>query len=67
MHDPKVPYEDHIQQVKTHPVATEAKLADLEDNMDIRRLLGMRINRKGYRIPTTESAYDFDFSHHTLP
>jgi (p)ppGpp synthase/HD superfamily hydrolase len=37
-HDAKVPYEDYIQQVKTHPVATEAKLADLEDNMDIRRL-----------------------------
>lgn len=38
-HDPQVPYEDYIQHVKTHPVATEAKLADLEDNMDIRRLL----------------------------
>jgi len=37
-HEPKVPYEDYIQQVKTHPLATEAKLADLEDNMDIRRL-----------------------------
>lgn len=33
-----MPYEDYIQQVKTHLVATEAKLADLEDNMDIRRL-----------------------------
>lgn len=33
-HDPQVPYEDYIQQVKTHPVATEAKLADLEDDMD---------------------------------
>jgi (p)ppGpp synthase/HD superfamily hydrolase len=37
-HDPQVPYEDYIERVKTHPVATEAKLADLEDNMDIRRL-----------------------------
>jgi (p)ppGpp synthase/HD superfamily hydrolase len=37
-HDSELPYEDYIQQVKTHPIATEAKLADLEDNMDIRRL-----------------------------
>ncbi|MCF7790327.1 MAG: hypothetical protein K9N47_29680 [Prosthecobacter sp.] len=37
-HASEVPYEDYIQQVKTHPIATEAKLADLEDNMDIRRL-----------------------------
>ena len=37
-HASEVPYEDYIQQVKTHPIAMEAKLADLEDNMDIRRL-----------------------------
>ncbi len=37
-HASEVSYEDYIQQVKTHPIATEAKLADLEDNMDIRRL-----------------------------
>lgn len=37
-HASEVPYEDYIQQVKTHATATEAKLADLEDNMDIRRL-----------------------------
>ena len=37
-HASEVPYEDYIQQVKTHPIATEAKLADLENNMDIRRL-----------------------------
>lgn len=37
-HASEVPYEDYIQQVKTHPIASEAKLADLEDNMDIRRL-----------------------------
>ena len=40
-HASEVPYEDYIQQVKTHPIATEAKLADLEDNMDIRRLQEM--------------------------
>lgn len=37
-HASEVPYADYIEQVKTHPIATEAKLADLEDNMDIRRL-----------------------------
>jgi (p)ppGpp synthase/HD superfamily hydrolase len=37
-HASEVPYEDYIEQVKTHTIATEAKLADLEDNMDIRRL-----------------------------
>ncbi|MCB1225873.1 MAG: hypothetical protein KDK99_08705 [Verrucomicrobiales bacterium] len=37
-HDDAVPYEDYIQRVKTDPIATEAKLADLQDNMDIRRL-----------------------------
>lgn len=37
-HDPKVPYEDYIREIKTNAIATEAKLADLQDNMDLRRL-----------------------------
>lgn len=37
-HASEVPYADYIEQVKTNRIATEAKLADLEDNMDIRRL-----------------------------
>jgi (p)ppGpp synthase/HD superfamily hydrolase len=37
-HDDSVPYAEYIEQVRTNPIATEAKLADLEDNMDIRRL-----------------------------
>ena len=37
-HDKTVPYEAYIKQAKTNPIATEVKLADLEDNMDIRRL-----------------------------
>lgn len=37
-HDKAVPYESYIEQVKANPIATEVKLADLEDNMDIRRL-----------------------------
>jgi (p)ppGpp synthase/HD superfamily hydrolase len=37
-HDKTVLYEAYIEQVKINPIATEVKLADLEDNMDIRRL-----------------------------
>jgi len=37
-HDKAVPYETYIEQVKANPIATEVKLADLEGNMDIRRL-----------------------------
>lgn len=37
-HDPKVPYQDYIREIKTNAIATEAKLADLQDNMDLRRL-----------------------------
>jgi len=37
-HDPKVPYETYVEMVKTNVIATEVKLADLEDNMDARRL-----------------------------
>ena len=37
-HDKAVPYEAYVEQVKLNPIATEVKLADLEDNMDIRRL-----------------------------
>lgn len=37
-HAPEVPYEDYIATIATHPTATEVKIADLEDNSDIRRL-----------------------------
>ncbi|MDH4477055.1 MAG: hypothetical protein QE274_11300 [Verrucomicrobiaceae bacterium] len=37
-HDSKVPYEGYIREIKTNAIATEAKLADLQDNMDLRRL-----------------------------
>ena len=32
------PYEDFVERVAQHPLATTVKLADLEDNMDMRRL-----------------------------
>ena len=37
-HDPAVPYDDYILQVKANPLARCVKLADLAHNMDIRRL-----------------------------
>ena len=37
-HAPEVPYEDYVQAISSNPLATEAKIADLEDNSDIRRL-----------------------------
>ena len=40
-HDPSVPYEDYIRQLSRNPIAREVKLADLEDNSDIKRLTGI--------------------------
>ena len=37
-HDESVSYDDYITQIMTDPLAVEVKLADLEDNSDIRRL-----------------------------
>ncbi len=37
-HDPSVAYEDYIRQLSKNTIAREVKLADLEDNSDIRRL-----------------------------
>jgi len=40
-HEEGVPYEDYVQRLKPNPVARRIKLADLEDNSDIRRLKGV--------------------------
>jgi (p)ppGpp synthase/HD superfamily hydrolase len=40
-HDPAVSYEDYVRQLGKNPVAREVKLADLEDNSDIKRLKGI--------------------------
>jgi len=37
-HRPDVPYFDYIRAISGNPLATEVKLADLEDNCDLRRL-----------------------------
>lgn len=36
------PYEDFIQRIKANSIARKVKLADLEDNMDVRRLPDLR-------------------------
>lgn len=38
-HLPEESYEDYVRKIKADPLAVEVKLADLEDNSDIRRLL----------------------------
>jgi (p)ppGpp synthase/HD superfamily hydrolase len=40
-HEEGVSYEDYVQRLKPHPMARRIKLADLEDNSDIRRLSGI--------------------------
>lgn len=37
-HDDKVPYMDYAREIKTNPIATKVKLADLEHNSDLTRL-----------------------------
>ncbi|MCA9089035.1 MAG: HD domain-containing protein [Planctomycetaceae bacterium] len=36
--DPELSYKENIARVKDHPLARAVKLADLQDNMDIRRI-----------------------------
>jgi (p)ppGpp synthase/HD superfamily hydrolase len=40
-HEKEVPYEEYVARIKPHPLAREVKLADLEDNSDIKRLKGI--------------------------
>ncbi|MGA3170965.1 MAG: HD domain-containing protein [Chthoniobacteraceae bacterium] len=40
-HEEGISYEDYVERLKPHPVARKVKLADLEDNSDIRRLSGI--------------------------
>ena len=37
-HNKKVPYKKYIENIKTNKMALKVKLADLEDNMDIKRI-----------------------------
>jgi len=53
-HEEEISYEDYVTRLKDHPTARKVKLADLEDNSDIRRLKGVEAKdlerlRKYYR------------------
>lgn len=37
-HDKSTPYEEYVERIKPHPLARKIKLADLEDNSNLRRL-----------------------------
>ena len=37
-HTPEESYEEYISKIRTNPLAREVKLADLQDNMNIRRI-----------------------------
>lgn len=37
-HNKKVPYKKYIETIKTNKIALKVKLADLEDNLDIKRI-----------------------------
>jgi (p)ppGpp synthase/HD superfamily hydrolase len=37
-HEDEVPYMDYVARVAAHPVARSVKLADLEDNMNLREI-----------------------------
>ena len=57
-HEPSAPYEDYIEQLSKDPIAREVKLADLEDNSDIRRLKGVE-DKDVARLRKYLSAYRF--------
>lgn len=40
--DKKVTYEDYIKKIKTNPIATKIKIADLEDNMNLTRMKSLK-------------------------
>lgn len=37
-HDKKEPYHKYIDKIKENPIAVKVKIADLEDNLDIKRI-----------------------------
>jgi (p)ppGpp synthase/HD superfamily hydrolase len=41
-HDDDTPYDDYVARLKHHPLARRVKIADLEHNMDVRRLITVR-------------------------
>lgn len=56
-HRPDEPYEHYIARVKGNALASRVKLADLEDNMDIRRLDHQPTERDWLRLKKYRQAW----------
>lgn len=52
-------YEEYIKNLSSNKIAVEVKLADLEDNMDIARLLGPLDEKDFQRLQKYKAAYDY--------
>lgn len=52
-------YEEYINRLSVNKIAVEVKLADLEDNMDITRLIGPLTDKDFQRLQKYKSAYDY--------
>lgn len=52
-------YEKYIKNLSSNKIAVEVKIADLEDNMDITRLLGQLSEKDFQRLQKYKAAYDY--------
>ena len=52
-------YEDYIKRLYPNKIAVEVKIADLEDNMDITRLIGPLDDKDFQRLQKYKAAYDY--------
>lgn len=52
-------YEEYIKNLSSNKIAVEVKIADLEDNMDITRLLGPLDEKDFQRLQKYKAAYDY--------
>ena len=57
-HDTSVPYRDYVKAIAANPIAKAVKLADLQDNMDTRRLPVMDEKAK-LRLKKYRAAYAY--------
>ncbi len=58
-HDPSIDYFEYLRDIKDNPVARKVKLADLEDNMDLRRLNAEITEKDIDRLKKYRKAWQF--------
>lgn len=56
-HSPSADYSEYIAKIATNPLARAVKIADLTDNMDLRRINGPFTDRDIARIQKYRAAY----------